>query len=279
MSSDTKISDEEILIEDSSNSVEEVMLIDNTSKSSLNEKIVFEYDFQNPTSLRFTKPIKATYFDEIISEASSWRKLFIDLLKALYKDYADAFKRIWGFVYSGSNAPLIGRKEDLHLFRRPGEFASGMYVELNRSASEIVEKLMKILDECNVDYENVVITYTKEQVEHEEDDKKEDNHDLDNKYSKIYQKLYYISKVYDDPNGMDLDKIMSMLGDDTEEELVIGILNEVSWATKLTDNIYSFRKNVNLVSREQVQQYENSIVTGDQPSADGRKKIFIVCYK
>lgn len=272
MSSDTKISDQEILIEDSSNSVEEVMLIDNTSKSSLNEKIVFEYDFQNPTSLRFTKPIKATYFDEIISEASSWRKLFIDLLKALYKDYADAFKRIWGFVYSDSNAPLIGRKEDLHLFRRPGEFASGMYVELNRSASEIVEKLMKILDECNVDYENVVITYTKEQVEHEEDDKKEDNHDLDNKYSKIYQKLYYISKVYDDPNGMDLDKIMSMLGDDTEEELVIGILNEVSWATKLTDNIYSFRKNVNLVSREQVQQYENSIVTGDQPSADGRKR-------
>ena len=40
----------------------------------------------------------------------------------------------------------------------------------------------------------------------------------DSKYSKIYQKLYYISKVYDDPNGMTLEKIMSMLGYGTDEE-------------------------------------------------------------
>lgn len=35
---------------------------------------------------------------------------------------------------------------------------------------------------------------------------------------------------------------MSMLGNGTDEELVIRILNDVSWATKLADDIYSFGK-------------------------------------
>lgn len=256
MSSGIKIPDVEIPIEDSSDNVEEVMLIDNTTELSLHENSVFEYDFNNPPSLRFTKPIKATYFDEIASGSTSWQKLFMDLLKMLYEDYAHTFKRIWGVVYLGSNAPLVGRKEDLHLFRSPGEFAPGMYVELNASASEIVRKLKKILDECNVNYENVVITYSKTRMEHEDSYKDEDRLDQDNKYSKIYQRLYYISKVYDDPNGMTLKKIVSMLGNDADEELVISILNDVSWATKLAEDIYSFGKNANSVLREQVQPYE-----------------------
>lgn len=94
-----------------------------------------------------------------------------------------------------------------------------------------------------------------------------DNQSSDSKYSKIYQKLYYISKVYDDPNGMTLEKIMSMLGNGTDEKLVISILNDVSWATKLADDIYSFGKNANSVLREQVQPYkieEKDIVTDGQ---------------
>lgn len=98
MRSDTKTPDVEILIEDSNDNIKEVMLIDNTTELSLNENSVFEYDFHNPSSLRFTKPIKAAYFDEIASESTSWQKLFMDLLKVLYEDYADIFKRIWGGV-------------------------------------------------------------------------------------------------------------------------------------------------------------------------------------
>lgn len=262
--SNEKILDADISIENTSDNAEEVVLLDNTTELPMDENSEFEYDFNNPPSLRFTKPIKATYFDETASESTSWQKLFMDLLKVLYEDYADTFKRIRGVVYSGSNAPLVGRKDDLHLFRRPGEFASGMFVELNRSANEIVGKLKKILDECNVDYENVVITYTKKQTEYEENDKVEDKQDSDNKYSKIYQKLYYISNVYDDPNGMTLKKIMSIIGNDTDEELVIRILSDASWATKLADDIYLFGRNANSVLRERVQPYlieEKDVVT------------------
>lgn len=65
---------------------------------------------------------------------------------------------------------------------------------------------------------------------------------------------------------MTLEKIMSMLGNGTDEELVISILNDVSWATKLADDIYSFGKNANSVLREQVQPYKmkKDIVTDGQ---------------
>ena len=226
----------------------------------------YKYDFNNLPSLRFTKPIKATYFNEIVSESTSWQKLFMDLLKVLYKDYADTFKKIWGIEYSGSRAPLVGRENDLHLFRRPGEFAPGMYVELNRSASEIIEKLKKFLDECNVGYENVVITYSKK-AEHERNDCAETQQGTNNNYDKIYQKLYYISKVYDDPNGMTLQKIMSLVGTETDKELVISILSEANWAVKISDDIYSFSKNVHSALREPVQTYdieENNVITDSQ---------------
>lgn len=265
--SNEKILDADISIENTSDNAEEVVLLDNTTELPMNENSEFEYDFNNPSSLRFTKPIKATYFDETVSESTYWQKLFMDLLKVLYEDYADTFKRMWGVVYSGSNAPLVGRKDDLHLFRRPGEFVSGMYVELNRSANEIIGKLKKILDECNVDYENIVITYSKKQTEYEENDKAEGKQDSDNKYSKIYQKLYYISNVYDDPNGITLKKIMSIMGNDTDEELVISVLNDASWATKLADGIYLFGRNANSVLREKVQPYsikEKDVVTDSQ---------------
>lgn len=60
--------------------------------------------------------------------------------------------------------------------------------------------------------------------------------------SVIYQKLLSISKIFDDPTGLSLDKIMSMLGTDVEEQIVINILNSADWATRIDDTVYSFAK-------------------------------------
>jgi len=57
---------------------------------------------------------------------------------------------------------------------------------------------------------------------------------------KLYQKLYSISRVYDDPSGLSISRIMSLLGKDADENLVRSIMDDVSWATKLTDEVYSF---------------------------------------
>lgn len=58
----------------------------------------------------------------------------------------------------------------------------------------------------------------------------------------LYQKLYSISKVYDDPQGMSVAHILSLLGMPISEEEVTEFLDRASWAVKVTDSVYSFSK-------------------------------------
>lgn len=73
---------------------------------------------------------------------------------------------------------------------------------------------------------------------------------------KIYQKLYSISKVYDDPSGISIERIISMLGNNTESQLVKDILDEAAWAKKLSETVYSFSEKMSPVLREPITPYE-----------------------
>ena len=70
-----------------------------------------------------------------------------------------------------------------------------------------------------------------------------DKNESDDNHKQIYQKLYSISRVYDDPSGITISKILSLLGAETDEKLVIEILDSVSWATKISSDTYSFSEN------------------------------------
>lgn len=72
---------------------------------------------------------------------------------------------------------------------------------------------------------------------------------------KVYQKLYSISKVYDDPSGISIEKIMTLLGNGVDEQLARSILEDASWATKLSDNVYSFSKKTWTALRESETPY------------------------
>lgn len=122
-----------------------------------------KYDFASPKSLSFTKPISISYFGDIISEASSWRKLYVDFMKVIYEDYPHVIDEIAGRITTGSSVPLVIRIEDLSLAKVPGQFANGLYVEMNRSANDIMQNIKKILDLCNVDYENIEVEYARKQ--------------------------------------------------------------------------------------------------------------------
>lgn len=81
---------------------------------------------------------------------------------------------------------------------------------------------------------------------------------------KLYQKLYSISRVYDDPSGLAISRITSLLGKETDEELVRDILDNASWAIKLSEDVYSFSRKAVSVLREEPTQYKvnnNSVTT------------------
>lgn len=78
---------------------------------------------------------------------------------------------------------------------------------------------------------------------------------LEAERTKIYQKLYSISRVYDDPTGLSVDRIMATLGSGVEECIVREILDDASWAAKLSDDVYSFANKTTSVARESVTPY------------------------
>ena len=330
------------------------------------------YDFISKPSLSFTKPVKALYFDEIVSQASTWRQLYLDLLKVLYDDYPHVFHGIIGKIFPHFSSPLVGNKNHIVHYRKPGEFVSELYVETNISAHDTVANLKKFLDLCNVDYDNIKIIYERKSTDeatvkpvfsssgitysrmlnslnetleylrtrynvrmvynHFDDSKSHSNDMLykanngkkdiiwvyflyssrshyisietepeylkntsnissgftktmlrashpclkmffvsydnisqslaeicdfideyfeseslngNNKSAnqvRLYQKLYAISKTHNDRNGISVSRILQMITFDVSYAAVEDMLDRVSWATKLSDGVYSFAR-------------------------------------
>ena len=63
---------------------------------------------------------------------------------------------------------------------------------------------------------------------------------LEVKYPKLYRALYSISKVYDDPEGLPISRILALTGLIESKRHVVEFLDNISWAYKLSDGVYSF---------------------------------------
>ena len=115
--------------------------------------------FRHINSMAFSKPVSLSYFGEVKPE-SSWKGLYVDACKSLLDDYSDIFTRLKAESLHGSGKTWLVDAENLHLLAVPKQLEEGLFVETNRNAFDLVKNLKWLLDECSVDYENVVITYT-----------------------------------------------------------------------------------------------------------------------
>ena len=127
----------------------------NENINEINNEMVI--NFNDLPSLTYTKPIKFNYFDETKKDVSSWRELLLELMKVIYEDYPDKFKDL----VSDLKSHLIVSEENKSLLHTPGYISDSLWVELNRSAPNIVRFIKQILIKCNVDFENVIIYYTR----------------------------------------------------------------------------------------------------------------------
>ena len=115
-------------------------------------------DFYHKASYAFTKPVSASYFGDQFYE-SSWRTLYKKLCKLLALDYPDVFKTLRDQSTSGNREYMVYDSEIAKSLTKPYEAANGIFVETNRSATDLMESIRKLLDACLVDYENVEIRY------------------------------------------------------------------------------------------------------------------------
>lgn len=66
--------------------------------------------------------------------------------------------------------------------------------------------------------------------------------ELEIKNPELYHKLYSVSKVFDDPQGLTTDHILTMVSSICSKEELVEFLDRISWATKLAENVYTFSK-------------------------------------
>ncbi len=115
-------------------------------------------NFHHLGSMAFSKPVSLSYFGETKTE-SSWKGLYVDACRSLLNDHPDVFARLKRESMADSGKTWLVDEEHSYLLGVPKQIEDGYYIETNRSASDLVKNLKWILDECSVDYENVVIKY------------------------------------------------------------------------------------------------------------------------
>ncbi len=62
--------------------------------------------------------------------------------------------------------------------------------------------------------------------------------------SDLVSKLYYLSKVYDNPQGISIARIQDLLSNNEREDEIRNVLDNVEWATYVGNDLYSFSNTV-----------------------------------
>ena len=132
-------------------------------KARVSKDAITTVDFTNIGSLAFTKPISISYFGDVRQE-SSWKGLYVDVCRFLLEDDPEIFDRMMKESVSRKSKTWLVDERHLHMLAFAKPIAANCYVETNRSASDLVKSLKWLIDECSVDYQNVVIAYSKKEA-------------------------------------------------------------------------------------------------------------------
>jgi len=115
-------------------------------------------DFEKEQKYSFTRPVFITYFGAKF-EVKNWSNAYVQMAKLLCADYPDIFTEIADSQFDKGSRLIIARQNQIEQMTRPLKIADGLYIEANRSATDIISYIKQLLDFCRVKYENVAIEY------------------------------------------------------------------------------------------------------------------------
>src|SRR5699024_4480059 len=118
-------------------------------------------DFHANFDLAFTKPEQFSYFGEEKVCGDSWTSLYVAVMASVIEDYPHIFKAGMSFTQKTGRIELASNGNSNFMIAPKPIPGTAYMLETNLSANDIVAKIRYVLDLCNVDYENVVITYRK----------------------------------------------------------------------------------------------------------------------
>lgn len=126
------------------------------STESNADKVV---DFTANESVAFTQPTEFSYFGEHQAKVSSWTQLYVQIVICLLEDYPGTLKSYLNSNISGQGRYDFADETGVGTMTAPKRVENGFYLETNISATDILKKIRRLLDLCNVDYENLTVHY------------------------------------------------------------------------------------------------------------------------
>lgn len=137
-------------------------------ESSHIDNTTLELNFNVDFDLAYTKPERFSYFGQDKEIGDSWSSLYIHVMAAIIEDYPHIFRPGMSFAQKPGKIELANN-DNYSFMTAPNPIPGTAYMlETNLSANDIATKIRYILDLCNVDYENLVITYIKKVKENTE---------------------------------------------------------------------------------------------------------------
>ena len=109
------------------------------------------------------------YFGKRHDSVGSWKKLYVEVLQCLVKDYPDEINNLKGKSIGSGTRIDIGNWEHSLLMTAPRIFETNLYVETNLSATNILYKIKHLLDLCRIDAEDLVVAYSMKDNENKEE--------------------------------------------------------------------------------------------------------------
>ena len=138
-----------------------IALCTSNTEISNRDKTALKIDFNADLDLAYTRPEGLSYFGEERVCDESWTSLYVAVMGDVLEDYPHMFKPKMSFSQAQRRIDLASI-DDYAFMIAPKPIPGTEYVlETNLNANDIVTKIRYILDLCNVDYENIVITYRK----------------------------------------------------------------------------------------------------------------------
>lgn len=138
-----------------------ITLDTSNTESSHSQNAALEIDFNADADLAYTKPEQFSYFGEDREIGDSWSSLYIQAMAVIIEDYPHMF--LPGIALAQNPRRIELASDDNYSFMIDPKPIPGtaFMLETHLSANDIVKRIRYVLDLCNVDYENVVITYRK----------------------------------------------------------------------------------------------------------------------
>ena len=129
------------------------------SNATVKEDRVFQVSFTESRTYKYTHPSSLDYFEEHYS-VKSWAQIYVQAVKCLYKDFPDKIRSLINLSLSGNRRIDVTDSVGADAMITPKKISDSIYLETNESAATVVTKVRKLLDICDVGYENMVIIYS-----------------------------------------------------------------------------------------------------------------------